>query len=121
MFAGFAVLRGAELAATENDNFGIDHPTVGALWSETIGFPQPVVDTIRKSAPAAAPTATGRSTSPCAAPASWPPPWRRSNAVDVAWAACRPSVQVRFGGARPSPTPPSAKLYDALQETEPTF
>ena len=45
-----AVLRGAELAATESDNFGIDHPTVGALWIETIGFPQAVADTIRKAA-----------------------------------------------------------------------
>ena len=50
MFTGFAVVRGAELAGIEAGAFGIDHPTVGALWVETIGFPQPVADTIRHAA-----------------------------------------------------------------------
>ena len=50
MFSGFAVVRGAELATIEADSFGIDHPAVGALWVETLGFPQGVADTIRKSA-----------------------------------------------------------------------
>ena len=50
MFTGFAPVRGAELAEIESQAFGIDHPTVGALWVETIGFPQPVADTIRKVA-----------------------------------------------------------------------
>ena len=50
MFTGYAVVRGAELAGIEMGAFGIDHPTVGALWVETIGFPQPVADTIRNSA-----------------------------------------------------------------------
>ncbi|MGH8797591.1 MAG: HDOD domain-containing protein, partial [Caldimonas sp.] len=55
IFTGFAVVRGVELAAIEMDSFGIDHPTVGALWVESIGFPQPVADTIRNVAqPAAA-------------------------------------------------------------------
>ena len=49
MFTGFAVVRGAELAAVEAEAFGIDHAAVGALWVETIGFPQPVADTIRKA------------------------------------------------------------------------
>ena len=53
MFAGYASVRGAELAAIEAESFGIDHPTVGALWVETIGFPQPVADTIRKCRAAA--------------------------------------------------------------------
>ncbi|MBV9890038.1 MAG: HDOD domain-containing protein, partial [Rhizobacter sp.] len=55
MFAGYASVRGAELAAIESESFGIDHPTVGALWVETIGFPQPVADTIRKCAQPLAP------------------------------------------------------------------
>ena len=50
VFTGYAVVRGAELAAIERDNFGIDHPDVGALWVETIGFPQAVADTIRSAA-----------------------------------------------------------------------
>lgn len=55
IFEGFEVLRGAELAQIEMEAFGIDHPTVGALWVESLGFPQQVADTIRKSTtPAAA-------------------------------------------------------------------
>ena len=73
MFTGFAVVRGAELAAIENDAFGIDHPAVGALWVETIGFPQAVADTIRKAAqPLARPP--GRSISRSEPPVRSPRP-----------------------------------------------
>ena len=58
MFTGFAVARGAELAEIEAGAFGIDHPTVGAIWVETIGFPQPVADTIRQAASPLAATCT---------------------------------------------------------------
>ena len=47
MFSGFEVVRGVELATIEAGAFGIDHPAVGALWVESLGFPQPVADTIR--------------------------------------------------------------------------
>ncbi|MEO7336422.1 MAG: HDOD domain-containing protein, partial [Caldimonas sp.] len=50
MFTGYAAVRGSELAAIESEAFGIDHANVGALWVETIGFPQSVADTIRHSA-----------------------------------------------------------------------
>ena len=119
VFAGFAVLRGAELAATENDNFGIDHAAVGALWIETIGFPQPVADTIRK-----APSPAADSDLPldlalrgaCVLAAAV----AQKHAVEVAWAALPASVQARFGGAAEADAA-FVKLYDTLQETEPTF
>jgi hypothetical protein len=37
----------AELAAIEMEAFGIDHSAVAALWVESLGFAQPVADTIR--------------------------------------------------------------------------
>ncbi len=119
VFAGFAVLRGAELAATESDSFGIDHPTVGALWIETIGFPQAVADTIRKAAQPPADSDVPldlalRGACVLAAAVA------QKDAIDVAWSALPASVQARFGGGA-APDAAFAKLYDALQETEPTF
>ena len=119
VFAGFAVLRGAELAATENNNFGIDHPAVGALWVETIGFPQPVADSIRKSAQPPADSDLPldlalRGACVLAAAVA------QKSAVDAAWAALPASVQARFGGGA-EPDAAFTKLYDALQETQPTF
>jgi HD-like signal output (HDOD) protein len=118
VFGGFAVLRGAELAATENDSFGIDHPTVGALWTETIGFPQSVADAIRKAVQPAADgdlplDAALRGACVLAAAVA------QKRAVDTAWAALPATVQARCGGAGPDAA--FVKLYDALQETEPTF
>jgi HD-like signal output (HDOD) protein len=49
MFIGFAPVRGAELAAIEMEAFGIEHPTVGALWVESIKFPKTVADSIGNS------------------------------------------------------------------------
>jgi hypothetical protein len=118
VFGGFAVLRGAELAATENDSFGIDHPTVGALWTETIGFPQTVADAIRK---AVLPAADGdlpldaalRGACVLATAAA------QKSALDSAWAALPAAVQARFGGAGPDAA--FVRLYEAVQEIEPTF
>ena len=60
MFTGFAVVRGAELASIELGAFGIDHPAVGALWVETLGFPQ--ASPTRSATPSSPrATATGRS------------------------------------------------------------
>ena len=50
MFAGFEVVRGAELAAIERDAFGIDHPKVGELWVKSLGFPAGVAATIGNAA-----------------------------------------------------------------------
>ena len=59
MFTGFATCAAPSSPSVESENFGIDHPAVGALWVETIGFPQTVADTIRKSTqPPAATDAT---------------------------------------------------------------
>jgi HD-like signal output (HDOD) protein len=50
MFAGFEIMRGAELAAIERDCFGIDHPAAGELWVRTMGFPASVASTIGSAA-----------------------------------------------------------------------
>ncbi len=120
MFTGFAVVRGAELAEIELGAFGIDHPTVGALWVETIGFPQPVADTIRKSAQPLADSdgpldLALRSACLLAAAVA------RKDTVDTVLAALPPSVRVRCSGADGQADAAFLKLYNALQETEPTL
>ncbi|MEO8836826.1 MAG: HDOD domain-containing protein [Caldimonas sp.] len=120
VFTGFAVVRGAELAAIERDNFGIDHPAAGALWVETIGFPQSVVETIRKAAEPLAPTDSAldlalRSACVLAAAVA------QKDDASVAWAALPPNVRARYSGADGEPDAAFGKLYEALQETDPTF
>ena len=120
MFTGFAVVRGAELAAIEQENFGIDHPNVGALWIETIGFPQAVADTIRHAAQPLSATATPLDLtlrSACALATAV----AQKDAAEVALAALPPAVRARFSGADGQPDAAFGKLYEALQETEPTF
>jgi HD-like signal output (HDOD) protein len=120
VFGGFAVVRGSELAALEGDTFGIDHPTVGAIWVETIGFPQPVADTIRKSAQPVddvdGPLDLALR-SACALAVAV----AQKDAVEAAHAALPAKVRARFSGADGGPDAAFAKLYEALQETEPTF
>ena len=120
MFTGFAVVRGAELAEIELGAFGIDHPTVGAIWIEALGFPQPVADTIRKAAQAPAATDGPLDLalrSACALATAV----AQKDAPEVALAALPDSVRARFSGADGQPDAAFGKLYDALQETEPTF
>jgi HD-like signal output (HDOD) protein len=120
MFMGFAVVRGAELAAIEMGAFGIDHPTVGALWIETLGFPEAVAATIRKAAQLPADTDGPLDLalrSACALTAAV----AHKDATEVAMAALPQSVRARFTGADGKPDVAFSKLYDALQETEPTF
>ncbi len=120
MFTGFAVVRGAELADIEMGAFGIDHPTVGALWIETLGFPQPVADTIRKSTQPPADTDGPLDLalrSACALAAAV----AQKDAAEVALAALPQSVRARFTSADGEPDAAFSKLYEALQETEPTF
>jgi HD-like signal output (HDOD) protein len=117
VFTGYAVVRGVELATIEQENFGIDHPNVGALWIETIGFPQPVADTIRNAAQPLAASAgpldlTLRSACALAAAVA------RKDDATTAFAALPPVVQARYGGAG-APDAAFDKLYEALQETEP--
>ena len=116
VFTGYAVARGAELAAIESENFGIDHAKVGALWVETIGFPQAVADTIRSVAeplPAAAKPLDLSLRSACALAEAV----ARKDEAAAAWAALPPAVQARYGGGQPDSA--FEKLYEALQETEP--
>ena len=120
IFGGFAVVRGAELAAIESDSFGIDHPTVGGLWIESLGFPMPVAETIRKSAQPLSDAGTPLDLtlrSACALALAV----AQKDAAGVALAALPPSVRARFSGADGAPDAAFGKLYDALQETEPTF
>jgi len=119
MFTGFAVVRGAELASIEVGAFGIDHPAVGALWAETLGFPQAVANTIRDAV-----QPPGDSDGPldltlrgaCVLAASV----AQKDSAEVAFAALPAKVQARFtaGGAA---DPAFVKLYEGLQETEPTM
>jgi HD-like signal output (HDOD) protein len=120
MFTGFAVVRGAELASIELGAFGIDHPAVGALWVESLGFPQPVADSIRSAA-----EPLGDSDGPlllalrsaCLLATAV----AQKDAAEVALASLPPGVRARFSGADGQPDAAFGKLYDALQETEPTF
>ncbi len=120
IFTGFAIVRGAELAAIENDNFGIDHPQVTALWIESIGFPQPVADTIRKAVQPPAATDVQldhalRAACVLALAAS------NKDDAETAFAALAPYVRSKFGGADAKPDRAFDKLYEALQQTDPTF
>jgi HD-like signal output (HDOD) protein len=120
MFTGFAAVRGAELAKIEAGAFGIDHPTVAAMWVETIGFPQAVAEAIRKTAAPLADTDTPLDfalRSACAMASAI----ASKDAAEVALAALPPVVRTRFSGADGQPDAAFRKLYEALQETEPTF
>ena len=120
IFTGYAVVRGAELAAIESENFGIGHPEVTALWIESIGFPQPVADTIRKAVQPPAATDVPldhalRAACVLALAAG------NKDDVGVAFAALPPYVRSKLGGADGKPDRAFDKLYEALQETEPTI
>jgi HD-like signal output (HDOD) protein len=120
MFTGFAVVRGAELAEIELGAFGIDHPTVGALWVETIGFPQPVADTIRHAAralDAAASPLDLALRSACALAAAV----ARDDAAEAALAGLPASVQALYRNSAGQPDTAFGKLYEMLQETEPAL
>jgi HD-like signal output (HDOD) protein len=120
MFTGFAVVRGAALAAIELEAFGIDHPTVGALWVESLGFPRSVVDAIGRSARPAADSdgpldlALHSACSLAAAVA-------QKDTAEAALAALAASVRVLFTGPDGKPDTAFGKLYDALLETDPAF
>ena len=120
MFAGYTSVRGAELAAIESESFGIDHPTVGALWVETIGFPEPVAETIRKCAQPvdadAAPLDLALR-SACAIAAAVV----QKSDLETALAALPEAVRAKLAGADGKPDRTFEKLYDALLETAPSF
>jgi len=120
MFTGFAPVRSAELAAFEMEAFGIDHPQVGAIWAESLGFPQAVVDTIGKSAKPVAELhealdLTLHSASSLAASVA------HNDAPEAALATLPPSVRDPFTETDGTPNAAFCKLYEALQATEPTL
>jgi len=120
MFAGFEVVRGAELAAIEAQAFGIDHPEVGQLWVRTLGFPLGVADTIGKSALPPTDldgplTLTLRSACLLAAAIA------QQAAPEAALASLPPSVGKRFTAASGKPDPAFTSLYETLKKTEPAL
>ncbi len=120
VFTGYEVVRGAELAAIESDNFGTAHPEVGALWIESIGFPQPVADTIRKAVQPPAATDVQLDHTVRAACALALAVGTKTDAA-TALATLPPYVRSKFSGADGKPDRAFDKLYEQLQETEPTF
>jgi len=120
MFAGYASVRGAELAAIESESFGIDHPTVGALWVETIGFPQPVADTIRKCAQPLSPGDAPLDLSLRSALAIAAAVVAQSDAA-AALATLPDAVRAKVAGADGKPDSGFVKVYDGLLEMQPTF
>jgi len=120
MFAGYASVRGAELAAIEAESFGIDHPTVGAIWVDTIGFPQPVADTIRKAAQPVAPTDAPLDLALRSALAVAAAVVQKSD-PEAVLATLPEVVRAKVAGADGKPDAGFAKLYEALLETQPTF
>ena len=120
MFEGFETVRGAELATIESESFGIDHPNVGALWAETLGFPQEVADAIRKAV--LPPAATDVPLDPVLRGACVLARAVAEQAEGAAaWAALPEPVRAKYGGASGAPDAAFDKLYEGLQETEPTF
>lgn len=120
MFTGFAPVRGAELAAIEVDAFGIDHPQVGAIWVESLGFPQAVADTIGKCAKPVAELHTPLDLTLYSA-SSLAASVAQQDAAEAALAALPPSVRDSFTEADGTPSAAFCKLYEGLQATEPTF
>ena len=120
MFAGFEVVRGAELAAIEIDAFGIDHPQVGALWVQSLGFPATIASTIgnatRPLADIDAPLDLALH-SACLLVAAV----AKSDASEDALATLPTSVRERFTAANGEPDRAFSKLYETLQATEPMF
>lgn len=120
MFAGFQVVRGAELAAIEQDAFGIAHPEVGALWVQSLGFPLSVSDTIAAAARPAAGTDLPLALALRGA-CSLTVAVAQGAAVDVALAGLPPGARERFTTAGGEPERVFSELYAALQTTEPMF
>jgi HD-like signal output (HDOD) protein len=115
MFTGFEVVRGVELARIEHDAFGIDHPTVSALWVDTLGFPLGVVETIRRAARPAAPD-DGPHDLALQGARALVQAVACGGSAEAAWAALPATVQERVAADEAF-----AALYEALRATEPSL
>jgi HD-like signal output (HDOD) protein len=120
VFTGYPVVRGAELAAIESNSFGIDHATVGGLWAETIGFPQPVAETIRKAIQPVADSDGPLDLALRGACALGQAVAQKVDA-DAAIEVLPPRARARFIDADGKPDAAFGTLYASLLETEPTF
>ena len=120
MFTGFAVVRGAELSTIEMEAFGIDHPTVGALWVESLGFPQPVADAIGKTAQPLA-DSHGPLDLALHSGCTLALAVARSDPAEIALTALPPGVRAQHTAADGKPGAAFSRLYEGLQETEPTL
>jgi HD-like signal output (HDOD) protein len=114
MFTGFDTVRGEELAQIERDAFGIDHPTVTALWVDTLGFPLGVGETIRRAArpPAADDGALDLALQGARALVQ---AVARGDGAEAAWAALPAPLQARVAADAAFGT-----LYEALRAVEPS-
>ena len=117
MFSGFEPLRGAELAAIEMQAFGIDHATVGALWIESIQFPQPVAEAIAKSLRPAQDIQSGLALAlhgACSLAAAV----TQKASAETAMTTLHPNLRARFVQANGEPHRAFLKLYEKLCESE---
>jgi HD-like signal output (HDOD) protein len=118
MFTGFEVVRGEGLATIETDAFGIDHPAVGALWAESLGFPQPVVNAIGGTLQAHIDTHEPLDIvlrSACALARAVV----QNDTADIALAALPPKVRAQWAGPDGQPNAAFSKLCDELQKAQP--
>jgi hypothetical protein len=114
MFAGFAMMRGAELAAVEKDAFGTDHPTAGALWLDSLDLPHAIVDVVRTqlapadpSTPLALALRSGRLLASAVA---------RKDDADAALATLGGELRSRLTAEDGRPDAGFTRFYDALGE-----
>lgn len=120
MFAGFDVVRGAELASIESEAFGITHPEVGSLWVQSLGFPLGVAETIGQAV--RPPAAIDTPLAIVLRSACWlTAAIARNETPAAALAGLPPRVQAGFTAESGEPTPAFTALYEALQKTEPMF
>lgn len=118
MFTGFAPARGAELAAIETEAFGIDHPTAGALWIESLGFPQPVAEAIRKTAWPLANVHEALDLAVCSGCALGAAV-ARAEGADAALAVLPSRLQAGFSTPNGKADAAFGRLYSVLLETQP--
>jgi HD-like signal output (HDOD) protein len=118
MFTGFAPVRGAELAAIEIEAFGIDHPTAGALWIESLGFPQEVAEAIRKTAWPLANVHVSLDVAVCSGCALGAA-IARGDGADAALAVLPPGLHSGFSMPNGKADAAFARLHALLLETRP--
>lgn len=116
MFTGYATVRGIELAAIELEAFGIEHPTVGALWCASIDIPQAVADAIGRTTRPAAEIQGALDMALHGACTLATAVAQQATAED-ALAALHDGVRARFTASKGEPGPAFLRLYENLRES----